>query len=82
MTTFADLANDNPNIREQYDIWRTESAQAGTDATDWAEFRSHVIENLGAPDPGEYPPDDFVGDDFKDANPEWAARWYPDRNSA
>ena len=22
------------------------------------------------------PPDDFVGEDFKQANPEWTQRWY------
>jgi hypothetical protein len=22
------------------------------------------------------PPDDFVGEDFKAANPEWTQRWY------
>ena len=82
MTTFAELARDNPNIREQYDIWRQESVEAGTDPTDWASFREHVTGNLGAPDPGEYPPEDFVGEDFKAANPDWTARWYPNRGTS
>ena len=32
--------------------------------------------NIGAPDPGMRPPDDFVGEDFKAQNPEWTQRWY------
>lgn len=78
MTTFADLANDNPNIRQQYDEWREQRTANNQDAVDWSAFREHVTA-LGAPDPGDYPPDDFVGDDFKQANPEWTARWFPNR---
>src|SRR5262249_41899768 len=76
MTTFAELAEANPNIREQYDIWREERSNAGEDAVDWEAFRQHVLA-IGAPDPGDWPPDDFVGDDFKAANPDWTQRWFP-----
>ncbi len=75
MTTFADLEAENPNIRQQYDEWREARAAAGEDPVDWGAFREHLIA-IGAPDPGERPPDDFVGEDFKAANPEWTQRWY------
>jgi len=69
MATFEELSADNPNIREQYDEWRDLRTQRGEDATDWSAFRKHVMA-IGAPDPGEQEPDDFVGDDFKTAHPE------------
>lgn len=69
MATFTDMAADNPNIRQQYDEWREARGQNGEDPTDYQAFREHVIA-LGAPDPGEQEPDDFVGDDFKAANPD------------
>lgn len=69
MATFQELAEQNPNIRQQYDEWREQRAQNGEDPTDYQSFRQHLIE-LGAPDPGEPEIDDFVGDDFKAAHPE------------
>jgi hypothetical protein len=69
MATFQDLAQQNPNIRQQYDEWRALRAERGEDPTDYEAFRQHVIA-LGAPDPGEQEIDDFVGDDFKAAHPE------------
>jgi hypothetical protein len=69
VATFQDLAQDNPNIRQQYDDWRQGRADRGEDPTDYQAFRQHVIA-LGAPDPGEQEIDDFVGDDFKAAHPE------------
>jgi hypothetical protein len=69
MSTFQDLAADNPNIRQQYDEWRAQRGQNGEDSTDYQAFRQHVIA-LGAPDPGDSEIDDFVGDDFKAAHPE------------
>jgi hypothetical protein len=69
VATFEELAADNPNIRDQYEEWRTLRSDAGEDATDYQAFREHLI-NLGAPDPGEQEIDDFVGDDFKAAHPE------------
>lgn len=77
MSTFDTLAMDNPDIRQQYDEWREQRAANGEDSTDWDAFRDHILA-LGAPDPGLAPPDDFVGEDFKAANPDWAAR-YSDR---
>jgi len=77
MSTFAELMEQNPNIRQQYDTWRNERAQKGQDPTDWDEFRQFVM-YIGAPDPGDRPPDDFVGDDWKAQHPEWVAR-YSDR---
>ena len=69
MATFQDLAQQNPNIRQQYDEWRQLRGERGEDPTDYQAFRQHVI-NLGAPDPGEQEIDDFVGEDFKAAHPE------------
>jgi hypothetical protein len=40
------------------------------------ELGREARELLGAPDPGPRPPDDFVGEDCKAANPEWTQRWY------
>jgi hypothetical protein len=69
VSTFQDLAAENPNIRQQYDEWRDLRNQAGEDSTDWGAFRQHVTA-IGAPEPGEAAPDDFVGEDFKAAHPE------------
>jgi hypothetical protein len=69
MPSFQDLAQDNPNLRQQYDEWRDARAQEGSDPTDYQAFRQHVVD-MGAPDPGEQEIDDFVGDDFKAAHPE------------
>jgi hypothetical protein len=80
MATFNDLASQNPNIREQYDTWRELRAQNGEDPTDWEEFRQHV-KRLGAPDPGPTPADDFVGEDWKQAHPEWVAKYYSQQPS-
>ena len=75
MVTFAAMAVDNPSIRQQYDEWREARAASGEDPVDWGAFREHLVRN-GAPDPGPRPPDDFVGEDFKAAHPEWVQRWY------
>lgn len=69
MASFADLAAENPNLRQQYDEWRQLRSQNGEDPTDYQAFRRHVI-NLGAPEPGEQEIDDFVGEDCKAAHPE------------
>jgi hypothetical protein len=74
MRTFADMSQQNARIREQYDAWRDERARQGQDATDWDAFRNHVT-GQGSPDPGARPPDDFVGEDFKQQNPEWVQRY-------
>ena len=60
MSTFEGLAQDNPNIRQQFDEWRDQRASNGEDPTDWGAFRDHVMA-LGAPDPGDVPPDDLAG---------------------
>ena len=48
MATFQELAEQNPNIRQQYDEWREQRAQNGEDPTDYQAFRQHLIA-LGAP---------------------------------
>ena len=75
MSTFAELEAENPNIRAQYDEWREGRVANGEDPVDWGAFQSHLAA-IGAPDPGRRPPDDFVGEDYKQANPEWTQRWY------
>jgi len=77
MATFADLSAENPSIRQQYDEWREARSQNGEDPTDYSAFRQHLT-SMGAPDPGDAEIDDFVGDDFKAANPDR----YPSYNSA
>ena len=74
MSTFDQLMQENPNIRQQYDDWRTQRAEKGQDPTDWDEFRS-LVKYIGAPDPGARPPDDFVGEDWKAQHPEWVQRY-------
>jgi hypothetical protein len=69
MATFQDLVESNPNIRQQYDEWRDQRTQKQEDPTDYQAFRQHVMA-IGAPDPGEQEIADFVGDDFKSANPD------------
>lgn len=58
MTTFVDLEGDNPNIRQQYEEWRDQREQAMEDPNDWEAFRQHLLA-IGAPDPGEQPPEEF-----------------------
>ena len=74
MRTFDDMSRQNARIREQYDTWREQRASQGQDAADWDAFRDH-LRSQGAPDPGGRPPDDFVGDDFKQQHPEWVQRY-------
>lgn len=74
MATFQDMARDNPNIRAQYDDWRQQRSTNKEDALDWNEFRQHV-QRIGSPDPGSRPPDDWVGQDYKDSHPDWDAQY-------
>ena len=73
MATFDQLAADKPNIRQQYDQGREARVANGEDSIGWDAFRGHLLA-IGAADPGMRPPDDFVGEDFKAANPEWTQR--------
>jgi hypothetical protein len=57
---FSELANDNPNIQQQYDEWRQQRQNNGEDGADWKAFRQHVMA-IGAPDPGEDAPEDLEG---------------------
>lgn len=52
------LAAANPNIREQIQTWQGEVRAGGGNYLDWPEFRAHV-QRLGAPDPGDEPPEEF-----------------------
>ena len=63
MATFDELAEEHPNIRQQYDEWRDVRAQRGEEPTDYQAFRQHLIA-IGAPDPGEKESDDFEGHAF------------------
>ncbi len=74
MATFQDMMQTDPDIRSEYDTWREQRAQNGEDATDWDAFREHLVA-IGHPDPGHRPPDDWVGEDYKQANPEWWAQY-------
>ena len=59
MSTLAKLAEDNPNLPQQLSEWREQRSANGEDASDWNAFREHVMA-IGAPDPGEEQPQDFV----------------------
>lgn len=74
MATFADMQQTDPDIRSEYDIWRPLREQNGEDPVDWDAFRAHLIA-IGHSDPGDMPPDDWVGDDYKAANAEWWANY-------
>ena len=74
MATFADMQQNDPDIRTEYDVWRPLREQNGEDPIDWDAFRTHLI-GIGHNDPGNIPPDDWVGDDYKAANPDWWANY-------
>jgi hypothetical protein len=74
MATFAEMQQSNANIRSEYDIWRSLREQKGEDPVDWDAFRAHLVA-IGHPDPGDIPPDDWVGDDYKAAHPDWWANY-------
>lgn len=69
MATFQDLAQNNPDLQEQYETWLALRDERGEDPSDYAAFRRHVIA-LGAPDPGPDEPEDFNDGDLKAAHPE------------
>jgi len=58
VASFAELAEQNPNIRQQYDEWREQRAGNAEDPTDYQAFRQHLLA-IGAPDPGDEEPSDF-----------------------
>ena len=74
MATFADMMQANPDIRNQYDWWNPARSEKGEDPIDWDAFRQHIVA-IGQVDPGNIPPDDWVGEDYKEANPEWWANY-------
>ena len=74
MATFTDMLQTNPNIRSEYDIWRGLREQNGEDPTDWDAFREHLT-RIGHPDPGNRPPDDWVGEDYKAQHADWWANY-------
>jgi hypothetical protein len=74
MRTFADLQQQNPQIRAQYDTWRLQRDERSEDSTDWDAFRASLTAS-GSPDPGARPPDDFVGEEWKAQNPQWVERY-------
>jgi hypothetical protein len=74
MATFTDMLQTNRNIRSEYDIWRGLREQNGEDPTDWDAFREHLI-RIGHPDPGNRPPDDWVGEDYKARHADWWANY-------
>jgi hypothetical protein len=74
MATFAEMLQANPDIRNQYDWWRGARAEKGEDPTDWDAFRKHIVD-IGQMDPGNRPPDDWVGEDYKQSHPEWWANY-------
>ena len=58
MPTLQELRANNEAIEQQMHAWRQQRFANGENPMDWVAFRSHV-QQLGAPDPGELPPDEF-----------------------
>lgn len=58
MATLSDLRQDNENIEQQLVEWKQQRFANGENPMDWVAFREHMRQ-LGAPDPGESPPDEF-----------------------
>lgn len=48
----------NPNLYRQMLDWQAARVANGEDPYNWWAFRQH-LRGLGAPDPGDYPPDEF-----------------------
>lgn len=74
MATFVEMQHSDPDIRAEYDLWRGLREERGENPVDWDAFRAHLIA-IGHNDPGDVPPDDWVGEDYKAANPEWWANY-------
>jgi hypothetical protein len=58
MATLAELRAVNENILAQIREWKRQRYAHGEDPMDWVAFRQHV-QQIGAPDPGESPPEEF-----------------------
>jgi hypothetical protein len=58
MPTLDDLQSSNGSFSEQMTAWRQQRYADGENPLDWTAFRRHLL-TIGAPDPGETPPDEF-----------------------
>jgi hypothetical protein len=58
MPTLDELRQTNDQIATQLREWKKQRFANGENPMDWTAFRAH-LEGLGAPDPGERPPDEF-----------------------
>ena len=58
MPTLDALREHNAQIETQLREWKQQRFANGENPMDWAAFRTH-LEAVGAPDPGEHPPDEF-----------------------
>ena len=58
MPTLEELRATNEAIEQQMTNWRQQRFASGENPLDWVAFRAH-LQQLGAPDPGELPPDEF-----------------------
>jgi hypothetical protein len=58
MATMAELRQANEGIETQMQEWKQQRFANGENPMDWVAFRQHV-QQLGASDPGETPPDEF-----------------------
>lgn len=62
MATLAELRAGNENIEAQMREWKEQRRANGEDPLDWSAFRNHV-QQIGAADPGEAAPDEFLAND-------------------
>ena len=74
MPTLQELRAQNEAIEQQMHDWRQQRFANGENPLDWVAFRTHVRQ-LGAPDPGELPPDEFYrwGEELHGGQPDATA---------
>lgn len=58
MTTFQELAQQNPQLRQQYQQFVKQQGGGGSSAPNWQAFRQHM-QQQGQPDPGQEEPSDL-----------------------
>jgi hypothetical protein len=58
MATLAELRDANAQIDEQMTEWKRQRFADGENPLDWVAFKQHLAA-IGAPDPGDSPPEEF-----------------------
>ncbi len=61
----SEMRTQNPYFDVQLRVWQKLRRARGEDPADWDAFRAHQLE-IGAWDPGMWPPEGFGGQEVKD----------------